>query len=73
MATQIVMDHTGDTRHVFEPTYLKVVAKAEHRFRQLTSVGFTAAVRTGRATSQSRDRSILRQKETLFFPRLVGG
>jgi hypothetical protein len=73
MATQIVMDHTGDTRHVFEPTDLKAVAKAEHRFRQLTSVGFTAAVRT-----ESGDVAVTRSfetnaQETLFFPRLVGG
>jgi hypothetical protein len=73
MATQIVMDHTGDTRHIFEPTDLKAVVKAEHRFRQLTSVGFTAAVRT-----ESGDVAVTRSfdpkaEETLFFPRLVGG
>jgi len=59
MATQIVMDHTGDTRHIFEPTDLKAVVKAEHRFRQLTSVGFTAAVRmeVGRRRSHAIVRS----------------
>jgi hypothetical protein len=71
MATQIVMDHTGDTRHVFEP--MKAVAKAEHRFRQLTSVGFTAAVRM-----ESGDVAVTRSfdpkaEETLFFPQLIGG
>jgi hypothetical protein len=34
MATQIVMDHTGDTRHHFDATDREAVAKAEERFRQ---------------------------------------
>ena len=46
MATQIVMDHTGDTRHSFDPDDVQELAKAELRFRELTGTGFTA-VRTG--------------------------
>jgi hypothetical protein len=47
--------------------------KAEERFKPLTSVGFTAAVRdtTGKATmTRSFDPTA---EETLFYPRLVGG
>src|SRR5260221_12148814 len=46
MATQIVMDHTGDIRHYFNSHDREAVAKAEERFRKLTGAGFTAAVRT---------------------------
>ena len=46
MATQIVMDHTGDTRHQFDVEDIKALAAAERRFKELTFAGFTAAVRT---------------------------
>jgi hypothetical protein len=46
MATQIVMDRTGDTRHIFDDQDCAEVAKAEQRFSELTGAGFTA-VRTG--------------------------
>ena len=68
MATQIVMDRTGDTRDDTEAVF-----KAEERFNVLTSVGFTAAVRDaeGEVTvTRSFDPTA---EETLFFPRLVGG
>jgi len=73
MATQVVMDHTGDSRHQFDPRDSEAVAKAERRFKKLTGAGFIAAERT--AAGQSRrvhsfDPTI---EETLFFPRLVGG
>jgi hypothetical protein len=73
MATQIVMDHTGDTRHYFNSHDREAVAKAEERFRKLTGAGFTAAVRTATgdaAVTRSFDPTA---EETLFFPRLVGG
>ena len=73
MATQIVMDHTGDTRHYFEANDAKALSKAEERFNALTSAGFTAAVRdaAGDATvTRSFDPTA---NETLFYPRLVGG
>ena len=47
MATQIVMDHTGDTRHQFDPADVSAVAEAERRFKELTGAGFTAAKRLG--------------------------
>ena len=73
MAMQIVMDHTGDTRHCFNADDVQELAKAEKRFKKLTGMGFTAAVRTasGEVTKiRSFDPAA---EETLFFPRLVGG
>jgi hypothetical protein len=73
MATLIVMDHNGDTRHNFDAEDAKALLKAEKRFKQLTRAGFTAATRTA-----SGDPVVTRTfdptaQETLFFPRLVGG
>jgi hypothetical protein len=73
MATQIVMDHTGDTRHYFKADDTEALHKAEERFKLLTTIGFTAAVRdtAGNATvTRSFDPTA---QETLFFPRVVGG
>jgi hypothetical protein len=73
MATQIVMDHTGDTRHYFDAKDAEALAKAEERFKELTGAGFTAAVRTA-AGEASQIRSFdPTAEQTLFFPRLVGG
>ncbi|MEO8319675.1 MAG: hypothetical protein ABI561_15245 [Bradyrhizobium sp.] len=73
MASQIVMDHTGDTRHHFDTDDLQALAKAEQRFKSLTAVGFTAAIRDS-AGSVTVTRSFdPTAEETLFFPRLVGG
>jgi hypothetical protein len=46
MATQIVMDRTGDTRLHFDKTDNNAPSKAEERFERLTGLGFTAAVRS---------------------------
>jgi hypothetical protein len=73
MATQIVMNHTGDTRHNFDPMDMQAIAEAEDRFKELTLFGFTAAVRTPSgevAVTRAFDPTA---EETLFFPRLVGG
>jgi hypothetical protein len=73
MATQIVMNHTGDTRHNFDAKDVQAVLKAEDRFKELTRVGFTAAVQTPSgevAVTRAFDPTA---EETLFFPRLVGG
>ena len=35
MATQIVMDRTGDTRHHFDNTDVDALSKAEERFARL--------------------------------------
>ena len=73
MATQIVMDHSGDSRHWFDQHDSESLLKAKERFRHLSDLGYTAAVRNGPA-----DPKIVRifdptAEETLFFPRLVGG
>jgi hypothetical protein len=73
MATQIVMDRNGDTRHQFDANDELALSEAEERFKELTTVGFTAAVRTasGEVTLQRTfDPAV---DETLFYPRLAGG
>ena len=73
MAIQIVMDHTGDSRHSFNPNEAQELAKAEQRFYKLTKVGFTAAVRTGLGQVSQIRSFDPNAEETVFFPRLVGG
>jgi hypothetical protein len=67
MHTQIVMDHTGDTRHHFDANDRAEIAKAEKRFMQL------AAKRTGVSTSELIHKFDPAAEETLFIPRLIGG
>ena len=73
MATQIVMDHTGDTRHQFDPSDAAGVAEAEARFKELTGSGFTAAERTGPGQTKVVAKFDPTAEETLFIPRLKGG
>jgi hypothetical protein len=73
MATQIVMDHTGDRRHFFEQDDPKQVAEAERRFKKLTGKGFTAAARTGGGDLNAIRSFDPTANETIFYPRLVGG
>ncbi len=73
MAIQIVLDHTGDTRHHFDANDLEALAKAERRFKTLTAVGFTAATRDDAGTVTVTRSFDPTAGETLFFPRLVGG
>jgi hypothetical protein len=73
MATHIVMDHTGDTRHSFDASDEQALAKAEERFKKLTGLGFTAAVRNGSGDVARLNSFDPTAEETLFFPRLVGG
>lgn len=73
MATQIIMDHNGDTRHSFDANDLESLLKAERRFEALTGSGFTAATRTASGEPVVTRRFDPAAEETLFFPRLVGG
>lgn len=73
MATQIVMDHTGDTRYNFDRNDAKALLKAEQRFKELTGAGFTAAARNGSGDPVITHRFDPKAEETLFYPRLVGG
>lgn len=73
MPTQILMDHTGDTRHVFDPSKIEALTKAEERFKALVGKGFTPAVRDLAGDvriARSFDPTV---QEMLFYPRLVGG
>lgn len=74
MAVHIVMDCNGDTRHKFDATNPKTLARAEQRFRELTAQGFRAAElgkngRPGRLLSEFDARV----EQTLFIPQLQGG
>ncbi|MGY8676467.1 hypothetical protein Q2941_01395 [Bradyrhizobium sp. UFLA05-153] len=73
MAIQIVMDHTGHSRHEFDADDIEALAKAERRFGELISEGFTAAVRTAEGESWRVFAFDPAAKETLFFRRLRGG
>jgi hypothetical protein len=73
MASQIVMDHTGDSRHSFDPGDARALQQAEQRFRELTKQGFTAAARTGPGQITLLRTFDPTAEETLFLPRLVGG
>jgi hypothetical protein len=73
MATQILMDHTGDTRHQFDPADPSAVAEAERRFKELTGAGFTAAKRLEGGGSEVVKSFDPTAEEMLFIPRLQGG
>ena len=73
MATQIVMDYTGDTKHQFDLADVSAVAEAERRFKELTGAGFTAAKRLGDGKSEIMKTFDPTAEETLFIPRLQGG
>ena len=73
MHLQIVMDTSGDTRHLFNPEDAGAVAEAEKRFRELVEAGFIAAKRTGNGTSELVRQFDPTAPETVFVPRLVGG
>jgi len=72
MATQIVMNHSGDTRHVFDANDANALLEAERRFKELTGAGFTAAIRTASGEPAVTHKFDPTAEETLFFPRLVG-
>jgi hypothetical protein len=73
MAEQIVMDHSGDSRFVFDPSDITALAKAEGRFNRLIGGGYTAAVRDANGTTKVTRIFDPKAEEALFFPRLVGG
>ena len=74
MGVQIVMDHTGDTRHEFDANDAEAVTQAEERFRELTGKGFRA-VALGKDGGPGK---LVKQfdpqvEQTLFIPQLQGG
>jgi hypothetical protein len=72
MATHIVMDATGDTRYAFNPADADALAKAEARFKELTGVGFTAAVRRGEGRSELIRTFDPTAEENCILPSLAG-
>jgi hypothetical protein len=73
MATQIVMDRNGDTRHNFDARDAQALLDAERRFTALTGAGFIAATRTASGEPVATRTFDPTAEETLFFPQLVGG
>jgi hypothetical protein len=73
MATQIVLDHNGDTRHKFDAKDAKALLEAEQRFKKLTGAGFTAAVRSASGDPVVKRTFDPTAEENVFYPRLVGG
>lgn len=74
MSVQIVMDHTGDTRHEFDARDAKALARAEERFRELTGKGFRAvALGKDGGAGQLMKTFDPNVEETLFIPQLQGG
>jgi hypothetical protein len=73
MAIQIVMDHTGDSRHEFDANDAQALLEAEERFKQLTGAGYTAAAKNRSGEAFVNRKFDPTADETLFFPRLVGG
>jgi hypothetical protein len=73
MHALIVMDHTGDSRHYFDPTDSTSVTEARVRFQKLSEAGYIAAKRTGNGNSEVIRQFDPTARETLFIPRLVGG
>ena len=74
MATQIVMDRTGDTRHEFDVTNPEALTGAEERFRELTGKGFRAVALSGDGgPGKLVDKFDPRVEQTLFIPQLQGG
>jgi hypothetical protein len=72
-ASQIVMDHSGDSRHEFDLNDAEAVSKAEERFRQLTGQGYVAAMRVRNGEARRIKAFDPTAEQTLFFPRLIGG
>lgn len=73
MGIQIVMDHTGDSRHQFDPGNNEQVAEAMARFNELMGKGYTAAERAGNGEAKVTRAFNPNAEETLFFARLRGG
>jgi hypothetical protein len=73
MHALIVMDHTGDSRHQFDPSDEVSVSDARARFEMLKEAGYTADKRTSNDSSERIRQFDPTARETLLIPRLVGG
>ena len=73
MPTQIVMDHSGDTRHSFDATDAAAIEAAEKRFQELTGAGFFAYKREGEGKASLQRKFDPAAEEVVFRPMLKGG
>jgi hypothetical protein len=73
MATQIVMDHSGDSRHFFDTSDADALAEAERLFLEFTSKGYTAAVRTSPGEVTRITTFLQRRKRHCFSRGLWAG
>jgi hypothetical protein len=73
MASLVIMDRTGDTRHQFNPSDAGAVSKAERRFQTLIKAGLP--LRSGPPAGEITVTRTFEPtaEEMLFYPRLVGG
>jgi hypothetical protein len=74
MPVQIVMDHHGDSRHLFEPADVRSLANAEARFKKLVGKGYLAVAPGERGEPGRLLRNFDESaNETIFVPPLKGG
>ena len=74
MSVHIVMDHHGDSRHTFDASNAREVARGKAHFNALTKRGFRA-VALGK---DGQPGTLLRTfdpkvEEALFIPQFAGG
>jgi len=74
MPTQIIMDHTGDSRHEFTAEDKTSMRAAEERFARMTGKGFAAVALGPNGAKGNLIRAFDPAVETtLFVPPLQGG
>ena len=74
MHVQIVMNHSGDSRYVFNPSQPIDVEEAAFRFDTLRRRGFSAVgFETGYEQGKVMHRFDPSVERTLFIPQLRGG
>ena len=70
MCVQIILNRSGDARHVFDPARADDLARAQERFSRLVTRGYSAFDRqSGRRLTQFDPAAT----ETVFVPLLCGG
>ena len=74
MHVHIVMNHSGDSRHLFNPSQPSDVAEAASRFDALRRRGFSAVgFESGNEQGKVLHRFDPSVERTLFIPQLRGG
>jgi hypothetical protein len=75
MARHIIMDPSGHSTFAFDPSNKADLAKAERRFNELVSKGYTPAYHQGQGTHRVPADRVFDPSadETIFVPALRGG